>query len=226
MVEYALLPREPTGSPPDVAAQYERLSPSELVQAVASSSSTGAWREFVRRFHPFLTSVATVVGRRFAASPAETIEDGVQEIYWKLCDRGGEVLKRFRPSHPNSGFAYLQVVAVRHAIDRLRARRSAKRSANLRSLTELDGGRLLHDRGAAASRVERQVLLREIDDVVARGPSSPRDRRIFWLYYRSGLEASVIATLPGIELSPKGVESAVSRLTRLVRNSVAEPPRA
>jgi RNA polymerase sigma-70 factor (ECF subfamily) len=49
----------------------------------------------------------------------------------------------------------------------------------------------------------------------------PRDRLIFWLYYRTGLTASAIAKLPGVGLTPSGVESAVGRLTKLVKAALA-----
>ena len=49
-----------------------------------------------------------------------------------------------------------------------------------------------------------------------------RDRRIFWLYYRAGLKPAVIARMPGIGLSVKGVESAVFRLTKLVRTVLVD----
>jgi RNA polymerase sigma-70 factor (ECF subfamily) len=52
---------------------------------------------------------------------------------------------------------------------------------------------------------------------VASGSQGERDRRIFWLYFRSGLTASAIASLPTIGLSTKGVESTLLRLTKQVR---------
>jgi hypothetical protein len=48
-----------------------------------------------------------------------------------------------------------------------------------------------------------------------------RDQTLFWLYYRHGMSASAIASLSTIGLSVKGVESAILRLTRQVRNHIA-----
>jgi RNA polymerase sigma-70 factor (ECF subfamily) len=45
---------------------------------------------------------------------------------------------------------------------------------------------------------------------------------IFWLYYEQGMTAKAIAALPSINLTSKGVESAISRLTRLVREQVVQ----
>jgi RNA polymerase sigma-70 factor, ECF subfamily len=49
-----------------------------------------------------------------------------------------------------------------------------------------------------------------------------RDRTIFWLYYRQGMTAKEITGLPGIGLSLKGVESALHRLVKLVRDHLVE----
>jgi RNA polymerase sigma-70 factor (ECF subfamily) len=76
--------------------------------------------------------------------------------------------------------------------------------------------------------MERTILLQEIDLHLARSISAeelPRSRLIFWLYYRSGLSASAIASLPSIGLTTKGVESALLRLTRLVRTALTDPKR-
>ena len=47
-----------------------------------------------------------------------------------------------------------------------------------------------------------------------------RDRTIFWLYYLQGLTAEEIAGLPTVELSAKGVESALRRITAWLRKEL------
>jgi DNA-directed RNA polymerase specialized sigma24 family protein len=66
--------------------------------------------------------------------------------------------------------------------------------------------------------------LQQIDAHLGRlavGQNLERDRRVFWLYYRVGLTANAIASLPAIGLSTKGVESTILRLTRLLRQELA-----
>jgi RNA polymerase sigma-70 factor (ECF subfamily) len=68
------------------------------------------------------------------------------------------------------------------------------------------------------------VLIQEITrhlDLCMAGPDFERNRRIFWLHYRAGLSARAIADLPGICLSPKGVESILMRLTKDLRQRMA-----
>jgi RNA polymerase sigma-70 factor (ECF subfamily) len=43
---------------------------------------------------------------------------------------------------------------------------------------------------------------------------------IFWLYYQQGMSAKTIASLPAVGLTAKGVESAIFRLTRQVREAL------
>jgi hypothetical protein len=70
-------------------------------------------------------------------------------------------------------------------------------------------------------RIERTVLLQEIESILnglVAGPNADRDRLIFWLYYRSGLAANSIASIPSIDLTTKGVESTLQRMTTQLRN--------
>ena len=78
-------------------------------------------------------------------------------------------------------------------------------------------------RSAAAEAFERQRLVQQVADCLAAtvtGAQSERDSRIFWLYYRIGLSATEIAALPTLDLTTKGVESTILRLTRLVRQQL------
>jgi RNA polymerase sigma-70 factor (ECF subfamily) len=73
--------------------------------------------------------------------------------------------------------------------------------------------------------MEREVLLKQIDrclETCSEGADQERDRLIFWLYYQQGMSAKDIAALPTVGLTAKGVESAIFRLTRLVREQIAD----
>src|SRR6202044_3147707 len=96
-------------------------------------------------------------------------------------------------------------------------KRGAGRAAE--SMTDVDapsdGGRL-----GGARAMEREVLFQQIDRCLSActaGSGQERDRMIFWFYYRQGMSAKAIAALPGVGLTAKGVESALLRLTSLVR---------
>jgi RNA polymerase sigma-70 factor (ECF subfamily) len=73
--------------------------------------------------------------------------------------------------------------------------------------------------------LDRKILIQQIDKFLREatvGRGSKRDLTIFWLYYRVGLTASAIASLPCVALSTKGVESILHRLTALVRECLVK----
>jgi len=76
---------------------------------------------------------------------------------------------------------------------------------------------------AGQHAIEQAVLLKQVDrwlDTCLGEHDRERDRLIFWLYYRSGMTASAIASLPAVGLSTKGVETTILRLTRIVRQQL------
>jgi RNA polymerase sigma-70 factor, ECF subfamily len=77
----------------------------------------------------------------------------------------------------------------------------------------------------ALNHAERAVLVDQIDRqlrAVVPAPELQRARTVFWLYYRSGFTARAIAALPALDLTTKGVESLLFRLTGLVRKTVCD----
>jgi RNA polymerase sigma-70 factor (ECF subfamily) len=73
--------------------------------------------------------------------------------------------------------------------------------------------------------VEQKLMLEKIDKILARDEENQqgRNRRIFWLYYRQGFTSKAIASLPGMQLSAKGIEAVLQRLTKLVRRELWAP---
>jgi RNA polymerase sigma-70 factor (ECF subfamily) len=205
---------------------YASLSAEELVVACKQTDDAEAWGEFVRRFHRLIATVVLRVARRWGVSSPSIIDDLVQETYLKLCANNFRMLRNFQSSHPNAFYGYLKVVTANLVHDHLKAANSSKRGSGTVEV-EADSSVESHDdpRGAASAvnSTERAVLLREVDDTLGRlaaGPHLQRDRKVFWLYYRVGLTANAIATLPSIGLSTKGVESSILRLTRLLRDEI------
>jgi RNA polymerase sigma-70 factor (ECF subfamily) len=208
---------------------YAALPIEELVLACAQTNKTPAWEEFVRRFQPLISTVALRTARLWGDPAANAIDDLVQETYLKICANDCRLLRNFRPQHPGAFFGYLKMVTANVVHDHFKAAHAVKRGAG--EVTEnLDP----YDRDTALAReislprektVEYEILLTQIDACLSRcvpAGELARSRRIFWLYYRCGLTASAIASLPGMGLTTKGVESTLLRLNRLVRGALAE----
>jgi RNA polymerase sigma-70 factor (ECF subfamily) len=156
------------------------------------------------------------------------LDDLVQDTYLKLCSNGARILRDFEFRHEDALFGFLKVVAANVVNDHFKLLHRVKRSAGARS--EEPGGLdsiPATNPADTLSPTERDILLNEIDDLLRSRSSedaNERDRTIFWLYYKQGLSARAIAAIPSVGLSIKGVESAIVRLTRLVRESLAEMP--
>ncbi len=190
------------------------------------------WAEFVRRFRPLISTVVLRTVRQWSEPIPGLLDDLIQETYLKLCSDDCRLLKNFRSQYPSAIFGFLKVVTANVVHDHFKASHAAKRGAGgfFANLDDHFGNEkwVANTFSKSASfTVEQTVLLEEIDRCLVQGVSAQelaRSRRIFWLYYRSGLSARAIAALPNIDLTTKGVESTILRLNRLVRTAVARSP--
>jgi len=205
-------------------APYSAMSPEELVRACAESNDGSAWEEFVSRFHRPISLSVLRVAHQWGDSSARLVDDLTQETYLKLCANKCCRLLDFATLHPEATVGYIKTIAANVARDYFKSQTSEKRGAGKtkQPLDDLDPmpGTALRD---TPEEVERQVLLAEVEQLVAKcssGPEQSRDQMIFWLHYRQGMSATSIANLPTVGLTSKGVESAILRLTRLVREQL------
>lgn len=207
---------------------YSALATNDLLSVCASLGDAAAWEEFIRRFNPLITRVLFRVASRFGEASNALIDDLAQETYLKICANECKLLKTFKPHQPDSIFSFLKVVASNVAHDHFKSRRALKRG-DCKADEALDASAAStnpENSLGSPSQIERAVLIRQIDQQLsAILPLSEvkRARMVFWLYYRAGLTASAIASLPAIDLTTKGVESLLFRLTRIVRENLASP---
>lgn len=200
------------------------MSLEELLKACAENGSAADWEEFVRRFHTLIAAVALRTAQRWGNASSTLVDDLIQDTYLKICRDRTRLLSEFTPHHPESFYGYLKVVTANVVHDHFRAERSQKRGSGQpeESVDEVPMA-ASSAMASPAGDPERDILLKEVDTALCSslaGKEQTRDRAIFWLYYRYGLSAPDIARLPSISLSVKGVESAIHRLTRLVREKL------
>jgi RNA polymerase sigma-70 factor (ECF subfamily) len=204
----------------NVPIDFVDLPPDQLLQACALPGSSGAWEEFMRRYHPVLTAAAIRVSNSWGTGSPDEIDDVVQEIYLKLCAGQARILTSFEETRPEAVFGYLKVVATNTARDYFRKRSATKRQASqTMSLDEMG------DVAAPGNEIERQLTFAEVDKLLlhhTQTETGARDRGIFVLYYRHGMTAQAVANLPGVGLSPKGVEGVLQRLTKAIRQTIAK----
>ena len=197
----------------------------ELLQACADSNDFRAWEQFVARFERPITLSVFRTARQWGEAPQEIAADLVQETYLRLCDGRFHLLNKFALNHPYAVEGYVKTVAANVTHDFCKARRLSKNGGGSvdQILDSYEPPASIEGFGGELG-IERTVLLSEIQrglEECTSGAMQDRDRTLFWLYYRHGMSASAIASLPTMGLTVKGVESAILRLTRQVRNRIA-----
>jgi RNA polymerase sigma-70 factor (ECF subfamily) len=201
------------------------MSAEELIRACAELGDGAAWQEFVRRFHRPVSLSIVRTAYQWGVIPQQVVDDLVQETYLKLCADKCRLLRDFALQHPDAVTGYIKTIAVNVAHDHFKSFHSQKRGSGeiIQLLEDVEPPAQSGDMGGQAA-IEREVLLKQIDhylETCSEGPDQERDRVIFWLYYQQGMSAKDIAALPTVGLTAKGVESAIFRLTRMVREQVA-----
>jgi RNA polymerase sigma-70 factor, ECF subfamily len=194
---------------------YKDATPAHLIDGCVGGDAA-AWREFIRRYNSVIALTANRVARRCGESSPQIIEDLVQETYLKLCAKNARALRGLRLKHPNSIFGFLKVVAKNVTEDYF------KKKGNLNSLlAPLEEAPEQAGPGPPGlAPAERAFFISQLEGcLLALLPPENRDRDllIFWLYFRVGLTARQIASLP-LGLTEKGVEAVLHRLVQLLRN--------
>lgn len=206
---------------------YSQISVNQLAQVCAKSADAAEWEEFLRRTMPLASLVVSRVARLWVSVSAPAIvDDIVQEVYVKLCEQERRILREFTPRGEDSFLGLLRIVAGSVANDYFRRQATAKRGGKAvitGTVWEYTPG--APDTNGGAKAVQKLVLLSELDRLLRQAGEevNERDRKIFWLYYLQGLTAAEIASLPSVDLSAKGVESALRRISGWLRNQIESP---
>lgn len=190
-----------------------------LLGKCLDDSDSALWAEFVRYSRPLIAAMIAKYLRLAGAPALSAVDDLIQETYLKLCRNNFKALRSFVYRHEGALHGFLKVIARNVALDHIRDITCQKRgSSKIECLDEKSIAKAARRNDNAG--VERKMLLGKIDEFVAAATyesDNRRDYTIFWLYYRQGLCARLIARRPGINLTVKGVESAILRITRQIR---------
>jgi RNA polymerase sigma-70 factor, ECF subfamily len=199
---------------------YSELSSEALVQICGRMvDDSAAWEEFVHRYQPFLAGIVIRMVRKGASGSAalDLADDLVQEIFLKICADRAKLLREFKSRHPEAILGYLKSIAISVVYDNLRKRYAQRRGGDAGRDLAIDSDETtpVATRSDTAEDMEQRILVSEVDRML--DDQSRRDREIFWLYYQHGLTARAISTMPGLDLTVKGVESVIDRVSRQVR---------
>lgn len=184
-------------------------------QCVRSPDDESVWEQLLDCHKQLFSRIVVRVAHRFGVNTNGDLDDGVQEVCMKLSTqaRSGKI-----PDVDDSSLeAYLKASIANAAHDYFRAQHAKRRNVTL--TTSIDGSGAPQQPGGPD--LDHAVLLGQIEHMVE---GSQRDRNVFLLYYRHGWTAKEISALPVVNLSQKGVESLVFRITAALRKRVEESP--
>jgi RNA polymerase sigma-70 factor, ECF subfamily len=187
-----------------------------VINSCLDSGGQEAWTHFVRLFQPLIVSVILRIVRRNGDISPAIADDLVQETYLRLCRDNCKALREFEHRHEHAIFGFIKVVAGSVALDYVRARSAEKRLGE----SQDSNNEAMDSVPAPAVDIHEAIQMNEISALVDRIAQSDRDRSVFWLYYRHGYTARDIAGIPNIDLTAKGVESLILRLTRALRSQM------
>jgi RNA polymerase sigma-70 factor (ECF subfamily) len=197
--------------------KYAQMSNRKLLGECLENMESEAWLEFVRRFLPVISGAIAEVARQYNHYSEDIVKEVTGSVYLKLCSNQFACLRNLRLEHENSLFRYLKLVAFSVAHDFI------KKFLPALDADEPKADLIRPGQPGSVEQIERTITLNEIQRAVEKatsGRNAERDRAIFWLHYRQGFPTSAIAQLPWVNLTSKGVESVISRISIEVRNAL------
>jgi len=204
--------------------RYSYLSLKDVVCLCAGSGDDEAWEEFVLRVGRPISLTIMRTASLWGEPSRSLVEDLVQVTYLKLWEGGRRLLRDFAIQRPEAILGYLKKTAANATHDYFKHGHSQASGGNQPHVStgnlDPEAGQEVH---GSQDSIAFGIFLNEIDDCLKRclsGPDQQRDRMIFWLYFRQGMSAKEIASLPGIALSATGVGSVLERLKHGIREQI------
>jgi RNA polymerase sigma-70 factor (ECF subfamily) len=185
------------------------------------------WAKFQERFQNliFLYILRALRARRSDSTSPDVISDLAQDVYLRLVQHDGRILRSFRGATEFSVMAFLARVAMSVVADQYRRESADKRSASLISIEEAREtmDEKLHRESPDFDVNSLAAMLSWIDvERVLQGDPDQRNARrnllIFKLHYMDGFTAAEIAGFPAFDLTKSGVDSILARLRKRLQN--------
>lgn len=206
------------------STRYSSMSLRDVVCLCAGPCDDEAWEEFLSRVGKPIRLIIMRTASLWGEHSRSLIEDLTQTTYLKLWERGRLLLNEFAIERPEAIIGYLKRTAANTTHDYFKHSHSQLSGGDKPHVSTSDidpeAGEEIH---GSQESISWHVLLNEIDEHLTRcltGPDQERDRTIFWLYFRQGMTAKEIASLPAIGLGAKGVGSVIERLKHSIRDQI------
>jgi hypothetical protein len=177
------------------------------------------WTRFQERFHGliFMYLLRSLRYRSIYEDVADVIPDLAQDVYVRLVQRNGRILRSFRGDTELAALAFLGRVCSSVAADYMRRATTDKRKANVISIDEARRREVASPEKFDPNSMSSILSWIDIEKVVAGEPDQKNARRnalIFKLHYIDGLTAPAIAKYPGFELTRSAIQAILTRFRK------------
>ncbi|HYR86408.1 MAG TPA: hypothetical protein VE422_20140 [Terriglobia bacterium] len=218
---------------PDSVRRFTRrndgeTSAAELLRECGEKLTDRAlWTRFQERFQGliFLYLLRALRFRSIQEDTADIVPDLAQEVYMRLVQNDGRILRSFRGSTEFSVMAFLSRISATVVQDHLRQLGSSKRRGQLISIDWTNVAEFNEKNSPLSSEFDPGTLSAilswiDVKRVVEGDPDRKNARRnalIFKLHYVDGFSSGEIAHFPGFELTKSGVETILARLRKRIQ---------
>ena len=202
-----------------------KISSAELLRECGQKlTDRNLWAIFQERFQRpiFLYVLRALKYHSKHQDVDQLVADLAQEVYVKLVQNEGGLLRNFRGDSDISVMGFFARVCAGVVTDYLRRELGKQRSrdnvVSIEEVREMVEGRKTHDRDELD--FESVISVIDIERVIARDSdvkNAQRNALIFQLHYKDGLTAKEIAGFPVFDLNTSGVEAVLVRLRKRIR---------
>ena len=185
------------------------------------------WTKFQERFQGliFLYLMRALRYRSMQDDATGIVPDLAQEVYVRLVQHDGRILRSFRGATEFSVMAFLAKISATVVQDLQRRNATDKRRGQVVSIDVAKMAELGKKRSPDSPEFDPNGLSAilswiDIERVIDGDPdrkNSGRNALIFKLHYVDGFSSAEIANFPGFELSKSGVETILARLRKRIQ---------
>jgi RNA polymerase sigma factor (sigma-70 family) len=202
------------------------ISAADLVRACGEKlTDRELWQKFHDRFRNpiFLYVLRTMREQHASDDLTNTAADIAQDVYLRMIQNDGRLLRSFRGATDRSVMAFLARVAMNVVTDFYRHKQAEKRQPG--QVVSLDEARRVEGERGDFKELDIVSLLSWIDverlvTLEADSKKAARNVLILKLYYLEGFTIEEIAEYPGFELTVSGVNMVLQRLKARLQRGI------
>jgi RNA polymerase sigma factor (sigma-70 family) len=185
------------------------------------------WTKFQERFKGliFLYLLRALRYRSIQDDAQDIVPDLAQEVYVRLVQHDGRILRSFKGTTEFSVMAFLAKISATVVQDYQRRSASEKRRGQVVHIdaartAELAEKRLPESPEFDSTAISAILSWIDVERIVEGDPdrkNAGRNALIFKLHYVDGFSSAEIARFPGFDITKSGVESVLARLRKRIQ---------